>query len=88
MSSFKDELFEQITEKRGKPEYFRGGFPLQFLRKGASGLFGKQDVPVSFFEPNALTSRSDYYYNARQNVLYVRKRINTYLAVWKPVIFV
>jgi hypothetical protein len=85
---FKIKLLSEITEKRGKPEYFSGGLPLQLLRKGTSGVFGRLNVPVLFFEPNALTSRNDYYYNARQNVLYVRKHVNQYLAVWKPVIFV
>lgn len=29
-------------------------------------------VPIQFYEPDATTFRSEYYYNARENVLYQR----------------
>ena len=38
-------------------------------------LFGGEMVPVSNYEPDPQTFRSDYYYNSRVNKLYKRLRI-------------
>lgn len=69
------DFFEILSEKRGKPGV--GGEPLVFLE-----LLGANKIPVLFYEPDALTSRTNYYYNARLNELYKRKVFNKHYAVW------
>lgn len=77
-SDFRSEFFEGLSEVRGMPG--QGGGPLTLLER-----LGKKKIPVQFFEPDPLTSHSDYYYNARQNVLYKRKIISSVRAVWSSV---
>ncbi len=60
-----------------------GGDTLRYLE-----LFGATIVEPSEFEPDPNTHRSDYYYNASNNVLY--KRIshgtgNDKVSHWKPI---
>ena len=58
-----------------------GGSPMRFLE-----LYGRRFVPLNFIEPDPSTSRSDFYYNTRQNVLY--KRITAgQRFVWKRISF-
>lgn len=73
-----DMFFEELSEKRGEPS--EGGMPLRFLEK-----LGAKMIPMQFYEPDALTSHSGYYYNTRKNVLYKRVKLNKYNAVWKSV---
>lgn len=72
------EFFDILSEKRGQPGV--GGEPLVFLEK-----LGAVKTPVQFNEPDPLTFRSNYYYNARLNELYKRKVFNKYYAVWLSV---
>lgn len=77
-ADFRREFFKELSDARGIAG--QGGGPLTLLEK-----LGRRKVPVQFFEPDPLTSHSDYYYNARQNVLYKRKTISSTRAVWSSV---
>ena len=72
--NFRDEFFEELSRIRGIPS--GGGQSLVFIEK----LLGDK-IPVQFYEPDPLTSHTDYYYNSRQNVLYKRKMISNIRAV-------
>lgn len=78
-SDYEDELFEQLSRIRSIPS--DGGQPLTFIEK----ILGDK-VPIYFWEPDPLTSHSDYYYNSRQNVLYKRKKFSDVRAVWFSVV--
>ena len=47
-----------------------GGNPTRFVE-----LVNGQEIPLSWYEPSAETSRSEYYYNTRSNMLF--KRVQT-----------
>ncbi|MHA2065094.1 MAG: hypothetical protein ACXABY_12025, partial [Candidatus Thorarchaeota archaeon] len=56
-----------------------GGNPHRFLE-----LVGSKSVVESFYEPDPITFRDQFYYNARLNKLY--KKINSQPSpVWKQV---
>jgi hypothetical protein len=75
---FKDRFFSELAAARGKPGI--GGMPLNFIER-----LGANMVTVSFSEPDPLSSRTEYYYNSRQNTLYKRDKFNKFYAVWHPV---
>lgn len=75
---YKDQFFTELSEIRGNPGV--GGMPLRFIEK-----LGAEMINVTFSEPDALSSRTEYYYNSRQNVLYKRQILNKFYAVWHPV---
>jgi len=74
---YRKSFFESLSQKRGNPS--GGGLPLNFLE-----LFDTRIVTYSFTEPDALTSRTEYFYNTRTNVLHKRKKINSFHAIWQP----
>lgn len=78
-SDFKDEFFETLSRIRSQTGR-QGGSPLTLIE-----MLGAKKVPVQFYPPDPLTSHQDYYYNARNNVLYKRKKISLTRAVWKQV---
>jgi hypothetical protein len=45
------------------------------------GVYGVGSVPMSYYPPDPSTSRHDYYYNTRENVLYKRVWADT-LPFW------
>jgi len=73
-----DQFFEDLSNARGVAG--QGGDPFSFIEN-----LGADKVPVQFYAPDPLTSHQDYYYNARQNVLYKRKIISPTRAVWNQV---
>jgi len=76
MASFKEEFFDDLSRIRGIPSG-DGTIPLSFIEK----TLGTK-VPVQFWEPDPTSSHTEYYYNARQNVLYKRKRISKIKSIW------
>ena len=77
-NDYRSQFFEKLSQARGRPS--EGGDPIVFLEKLNNVM-----VPVQFYEPDARTSHTEHYYNARQNVLYKRKIINDNEAVWQPI---
>lgn len=75
--SSRDQFFEELSAVRGQPE--EGGNSIRIIEK-----LGAVMVPVQFYEPDAQTSHTEYYYNARLNILYKRKRLNQFYAIWQP----
>jgi len=55
------------------------GNPNRFLE-----LYGNELIPVEFYEPDASTFRSEYYYNTRENILYKKIPTST-VPHWKAV---
>jgi hypothetical protein len=76
---YRAKFFRQLTEKRGQPTM--GGLPIQFFKN----TLKIKDITISFNTPNATTSRSEYHYNARDNMLYRKKKINANYAVWSSI---
>lgn len=74
--SFLDDLFQ----KRGLPSV--GGLSFQFLYKLN---IDSVEVPMSFYEIDPLTSKTEHYYNVRINTLFRRKLLSNNYAVWEPV---
>ena len=74
----RNQFFSDLSQARGNLGV--GDNPLRFIEK-----FGAKFVPVQFYEPDALTSHSEYYYNARLNILYKRNNLSKFNAVWHPV---
>lgn len=75
----KHQFFDELSRIRDQ-DPIGGGLPLdldQTIRNGK--------IPVQFYEPDATTSRFDYYYNARYNTLYKRLKVDDNRAVWKSV---
>lgn len=75
---FRNQFYSNLSSARGKLGI--GGMPLNFIER-----YGADMVTISFSEPDALTNRTEYYYNSRQNVLYKRQKFNRFYAVWHPV---
>lgn len=75
---FRDQFFSELSAARGNPGV--GGMPLNFIER-----LGAEMISVSFSEPDALSNRTEYYYNSRRNVLYKREKLNEFYAVWHPV---
>jgi hypothetical protein len=76
--SFLDDLFS----KRGQPSI--GGLSFNFI---PMLIPGSSQVPISFYEIDPLTSRTEHYYNARNNALYRRKFLSEYYAIWEQISF-
>lgn len=74
----RNQFYLKLSEARGNPGI--GGSPINFIEK-----IGADKIQVSFYEPNPLTSRTTYYYNCRQNILYKRQKLNRFYAVWHSV---
>lgn len=60
-----DEIYQRIGSEQ---TYSGGGHPHVFVE-----LFGGHIVPMTNVEPDVLTFRHDYYYNAADNNLYIKK---------------
>ncbi|MBD3407288.1 MAG: hypothetical protein GF411_14315 [Candidatus Lokiarchaeota archaeon] len=72
-------ILDDIMERRNVASTFpEGGLPHRFIE-----LLGGEIVEVTAFEPDARTSDMDFYYNARDNVLY--KRIKSRFPHWMRV---
>lgn len=71
-------VLDDIFQKRQQPTI--GGLPFQF-----KSLFGSKDILISFYTPDPLTCRSKYWYDSRNNVLYIRRVIRKSCAIWHPV---
>lgn len=56
-----------------------GTIPYRFIE-----LFGGRPVVISFYEPDPNTSRSEFYYNSRENQLFKRCQARNRF-FWKPV---
>lgn len=76
-NSSKNQFFEELSVVRGRPE--EGGNSIRIIEK-----MGATMVPVQFYEPDAQTSHTEYYYNARLNILYKRKKLSQFHAIWQP----
>lgn len=59
------DFLADLEERRGQKR--TGGNPTRFVE-----LVDGEEVSNSFYEPDAETFRSPYYYNTRQNKLYKR----------------
>lgn len=68
-------VLNDIFQKRQQPTV--GGLPFQF-----KNLFGSNDIIISFYYPDPLTSRSKYWYDSRNNILYVKRIIRKSYAIW------
>jgi len=78
---FETDFLADLIARRSKGRIGTGTNPLRFQE-----LVGAEEVPFSSYEPDPVTSRSEWYYNTRHNVLF--KRIPTIRngmpsAVWK-----
>jgi len=73
-----EEFFDELSEKRGDP--YQGEMPLNIIE-----LIGSEKIPMLNYAIDPLTSRTDWYYNTRLNVLYKRTFANKNYAVWRPV---
>ena len=80
MSTDTPDIFDDLSRIRDQDPR-SGGLPLSLLKH-----IDDNKVVVQFYEPDPLSSRTDYYYNARENVLYKRKKINNTKAVWDSVV--
>lgn len=76
------EFFETLSRIRDQDPR-EGGNPLSMIER-----LGAVKIPVQFFPPDPLTSHTEYYYNARQNILYRRKVMNNTKAIWNSVAIV
>jgi hypothetical protein len=72
-----DFLTELLT-KRGVPSI--GGFSYHFLER-----LGANNIAISFYNIDPLTSRTEHYYNARTNTLYRKKLLSKNYAVWEQI---
>ena len=72
------EFLKELFEKRGIPSI--GGLSYQLLNK-----FETNNITMSFYEINPLTSRTEHYYNTRNNILYRKKLLSKNYAIWQPI---
>lgn len=63
------EFMVDLLARRGTPT--PGYNPHRFVE-----LFGGQLVPIYSYEPDPMTSRSDFYYNSRINQLFKRIKVS------------
>ena len=76
-----DEFFTELLTRRGVPA--AGSMPSRFFANPDR----ISDIITSFHTPDASNARSKYFYNTRQNMLYVRKVISGQYAVWQPLAY-
>lgn len=68
----------ELFEKRGKPGV--GGLSYHFLN-----MINANHITISFYDIDPLSSRTEHYYNSRNNILYRRKKLSKNYAVWQPI---
>lgn len=78
MTSFRDSFFEGLSQKRGGPGV--GGMPINLIE-----LTGSKKVHLSNTEIDPVTSKTEYYYNTRLNILFKRIFSGKKYAIWRPV---
>jgi hypothetical protein len=71
------DFLADLAEKRGRPAI--GAMPINVIEK----LGSREYIPVQFWAPDPLTSHHKYYYNARENKLYVRTVVSNSFALWR-----
>ena len=71
-------VLDDIFQKRQQPSI--GGLPFQFKE-----FYGAKDLLISFYYQDPLTTKSKYWYDSRNNVLYVKRVIRQSYAVWHAV---
>jgi hypothetical protein len=72
------DFFPDLAAARGKPSI--GGLPVEFVE-----LYGAENIDISFHIPDPLTAHRNYFYDARNNVLYFRKVISENYVIWQPI---
>ena len=72
------DFWEELRNAHGKPGM--GGRALRLIER-----LGAKMVPMLFYQPDALSFHQEYYYNTRLNVLFKRKVLSEFNAIWQRV---